>query len=267
MTLCFPKQTETTCVACLPHRSVVPSIIQLLPLPKCHLQTFTSRLLYDNLHAARRAEGQQRRRQLAAANRSTPRRANWFVKSICTGSTSGSVDRCANSAVRGPPACHSLPTLGVTPPFSIFLPPALHTLPIAPHSIATSSSRHPKRSSYEFDNSLQHVLSECQPSSCFFTVSCGRIDFVRLRIRVIGTLNEIRSNAFPLFHGSVRWSDRRVGRVSEAMPSRYSTSSPAQIVDACIMNGDFWGDLSTDMRLLAAADRMTETERAKAIRR
>ncbi|SCZ93487.1 BZ3500_MvSof-1268-A1-R1_Chr6-3g08694 [Microbotryum saponariae] len=222
-------------------------------------------------------------------------------------------------------------------------------------NIATNSS----------NNFLQHVLFECQPSSCFFTVSCGRIDFVRLRIRVIGTLNktasgrvncgspsrgrsstarfgswqEIRSNAFPLFHGSVRWSDRRnpkqclpvipwlgsvmarfghgsvrswlgsvmarfghgsvrswlgsvMARKSEAMPSRYSmarfggvtvvlaampsrysTSSPAQIVDACIMNGDFWGDLSptlraqTDMRLLAAADRMTETERAKAIRR
>ncbi|SGZ04073.1 BQ5605_C032g11042 [Microbotryum silenes-dioicae] len=35
---------------------------------------------------------------------------------------------------------------------------------------------------------------------------------------------EIRSDAFPLFHGSVRWSDRRVGRGSEAMPSRYSTA-------------------------------------------
>ncbi|SDA02480.1 BZ3501_MvSof-1269-A2-R1_Chr12-3g03624 [Microbotryum saponariae] len=62
-------------------------------------------------------------------------------------------------------------------------------------------------------------------------------------------------------------------------------SSPAQIVDACIMNADFWGDLSvssspcltfrpytnsgtvraqTNMRLLAAADRMTETEWANA---
>ncbi|SDA04552.1 BZ3501_MvSof-1269-A2-R1_Chr3-2g06272 [Microbotryum saponariae] len=70
-----------------------------------------------------------------------------------------------------------------------------------------------------------------------------------------------------------------------AMPSRYSKSSPAHIVDACIMNADFWGDLSvssspcltfgpytnngtvraqTNMRLLAAADRMTGTERAKA---
>ncbi|SGY19930.1 BQ5605_C017g08390 [Microbotryum silenes-dioicae] len=46
-------------------------------------------------------------------------------------------------------------------------------------------------------------------------------------------------------------------------------ASPAQIVDACIMNADFWGEvqvlrLSTNMRLLAAADRMTETERTKA---
>ncbi|SGY29970.1 BQ5605_C002g01103 [Microbotryum silenes-dioicae] len=68
-------------------------------------------------------------------------------------------------------------------------------------------------------------------------------------------------------NGSVRWSDRRVGRKTEAMPSRYSTarfggvtialaedpkqclpvilkSSPTQIVDACIMNVDFCGDLS-----------------------
>ncbi|SGY39119.1 BQ5605_C003g02149 [Microbotryum silenes-dioicae] len=188
---------------------------------------------------------------------------------------------------------------------------------MAASNIATNSS----------NNSLQHILFECQPSSCFFTASCGRIDFVRLRIRVIGTPNlqritqenrlwsrdllltipwqvlnvsvrwgdhhvgrgseamssrystawfgvvtvvgsetmpsrystarfgvvtvvlagdpkqchpviprlsavecgpscwqEIRSNAFPLFHGSVRWSDRRVGRGSEAMPSRYSTA-------------------------------------------
>ncbi|SGY56765.1 BQ5605_C006g04169 [Microbotryum silenes-dioicae] len=67
-------------------------------------------------------------------------------------------------------------------------------------------------------------------------------------------------------------------------------SSPAQIVDACIMNADFWGKVEmlhfsvssnpfltfrpytnhgtvqaqTNMRLLAAADRMTETEREKA---
>ncbi|SGY79728.1 BQ5605_C008g05210 [Microbotryum silenes-dioicae] len=46
-------------------------------------------------------------------------------------------------------------------------------------------------------------------------------------------------------------------------------SWPAQIVDACIMNADFWGKvealhLSSNMRLLAAADRMTETERPKA---
>ncbi|SCZ92296.1 BZ3501_MvSof-1269-A2-R1_Chr2-1g04333 [Microbotryum saponariae] len=237
----------------------LPSIIQLLPEPRCHLQTFTSRLLYDNLHAARRAEGSR--------------------------------------------------DVGIASPFFsllLFTPYPSHLIPSPPRardvrsgrrgsSATNTGSRNACRMqhSYEFDNFLQHVLFECQPSSCFFTVSCGRIDFVRLRIRVIGTLNktasgrvncgspsrgrsstarfgswqEIRSNAFPLFHGSVRWSDRRVGRGSEAMPSRYSTSSPAQIVDACIMNGDFWGDLSTDMRLLAAADRMTETERAKAIRR
>ncbi|SGY53419.1 BQ5605_C006g03757 [Microbotryum silenes-dioicae] len=67
-------------------------------------------------------------------------------------------------------------------------------------------------------------------------------------------------------------------------------SSPAQIVDACIKNADFWGEVEvlhlsvssnpsltfrpytnrgtvqaqTNMRLLATADRMTETEREKA---
>ncbi|SDA02487.1 BZ3501_MvSof-1269-A2-R1_Chr12-3g03631 [Microbotryum saponariae] len=76
--------------------------------------------------------------------------------------------------------------------------------------------------SYEFENSLQHVLSECQPSSCFFTVSCGSIDFVRLRIRVIGTLNKTgsgsvdcgspsRGRSSTARFGGV-WSDRRVGR-------------------------------------------------------
>ncbi|SGY56839.1 BQ5605_C006g04179 [Microbotryum silenes-dioicae] len=45
-------------------------------------------------------------------------------------------------------------------------------------------------------------------------------------------------------------------------------ASPTQILDACIMNADFWGEvqilhLSTNMRLLAAVYRMTETELAK----
>ncbi|SGZ23012.1 BQ5605_C022g09575 [Microbotryum silenes-dioicae] len=45
-------------------------------------------------------------------------------------------------------------------------------------------------------------------------------------------------------------------------------ASPTQILDACIMNADFWGEvqilhLSTNMRLLAAVHRMTETELAK----
>ncbi|SGY11771.1 BQ5605_C011g06267 [Microbotryum silenes-dioicae] len=231
------------------------------------------------------------------------------------------------------------------------------------------------------------------------TLHAGRIDFVRLRIRVIGTPNGNRSNAFPLFpshrlhkssislmlrEGQAKrsWKKRsllgfgqrehtllplyhrvllhsycqkaarhicgsrsrstssttftcnvpkqgqlaelwdeapmqhrrcfqRVGRMlqnvrsstarfggltvvkSEAMPSRYSTarfdgvtvvlagvpkqclpiipkSSPTPIVDACIMNADFCGDLSVNQQcvfwLLAAADRMTETEQAKAQR-
>ncbi|SGY53294.1 BQ5605_C006g03744 [Microbotryum silenes-dioicae] len=49
-------------------------------------------------------------------------------------------------------------------------------------------------------------------------------------------------------------------------------ASPTQILDACIMNADFWGEVQilhlglstkTNMRLLAAVHRMTETELAK----
>ncbi|SCZ87909.1 BZ3500_MvSof-1268-A1-R1_Chr2-3g05377 [Microbotryum saponariae] len=71
-------------------------------------------------------------------------------------------------------------------------------------NIATNSKANGKLPSR---NSLQHVLSECQPSSCFFTVSCGSIDFVRLRIRVIGTLNKTAS-----------------GRVNCGSPGRSSTA-------------------------------------------
>ncbi|SGY12460.1 BQ5605_C011g06515 [Microbotryum silenes-dioicae] len=104
---------------------------------------------------------------------------------------------------------------------------------MAPHPNATLSSRHLKRSSYEFENSLQHVLFECQPSSCFFTVSCGRIDFVRLKIRrVIGTLNDEsrKKNRFRELRLTIRGRSSTAPFVgvtvvkSEAMPSRYSTA-------------------------------------------
>ncbi|SGZ31694.1 BQ5605_C045g12233 [Microbotryum silenes-dioicae] len=58
----------------------------------------------------------------------------------------------------------------------------------------------------------------------------GRIDFVRLRIRVIGTLNvknrlwsrELRLTIpWQILNISVRWGDHHVGRESEAMPSRH----------------------------------------------
>ncbi|SGY25952.1 BQ5605_C018g08684 [Microbotryum silenes-dioicae] len=88
----------------------------------------------------------------------------------------------------------------------------------------------------------------------------------------------------------VRWGDHRVG--SNAFPSPSTArfggvtvvlagdskqclpvipkSSPTQIVDACIMDVDFCGDLSVNQQcvfwFLAAADRMTETEQAKAQR-
>ncbi|SGY53257.1 BQ5605_C006g03745 [Microbotryum silenes-dioicae] len=91
--------------------------------------------------------------EAAARNRSTQRRANWFIKATAPAAGSLNVARQVQRARS----------------FSIFLPPALHTLPIAPHPIATLSLRHPKRSSYEFENSLQSVLFECQLSSCSFT--------------------------------------------------------------------------------------------------
>ncbi|SGY88470.1 BQ5605_C139g13420 [Microbotryum silenes-dioicae] len=61
---------------------------------------------------------------------------------------------------------------------------------MAPHPNATSSLRHLKRSSWKLCNE--------------YGIKNGRIDFVRLRIRVIGTLN--------ILNGSVRWSDRCGGR-------------------------------------------------------
>ncbi|SCZ94356.1 BZ3500_MvSof-1268-A1-R1_Chr12-2g03842 [Microbotryum saponariae] len=137
-------------------------------------------------------------------------------------------------------------------------------------NIATNSS----------NNSLQHVLFECQHSSCFFTTLNVSDTAEGLTSLWSGELR--LTIPWQILNGSVR--------KSEAMPSRYSMarfggvtvvlagdpkqclpvipkSSPTQIVDTCIMNADFWGDLSTNMRLLAAADRMTGTERAKAIRR
>ncbi|SGY12230.1 BQ5605_C011g06433 [Microbotryum silenes-dioicae] len=117
-------------------------------------------------------------------------------------------------------------------------------------NIATNSKANGKLPSR---NSLQHVLFECQLSSCFFTR--GRIDFVRLRIRVIGTPNvslhchcyrwttarilivvtnhsrnrlwsrELRLTIpWQILNVLVRWGDHRVGRGSEAMPSCYSTA-------------------------------------------
>ncbi|SGY54226.1 BQ5605_C006g03856 [Microbotryum silenes-dioicae] len=88
----------------------------------------------------------------------------------------------------------------------------------------------------------------------------GRIDFVRLRIRVIGTLssNHARKQALCGSPSHGRSSTARFGGVtimgSEAMPSRYSQVIAYTNYQHCV----FW--------LLAAADRMTETEQAKAQR-
>ncbi|SGY21597.1 BQ5605_C016g08256 [Microbotryum silenes-dioicae] len=111
------------------------------------------------------------------------------------------------------------------------------------------------------------------------TLHAGRVDFVRLRIRVHGTLNKNRSvnsgspsrgrsstarfggvtvvltgdpkQCLPvILNGSVRWGDHPVGRGSEAMPSRYSTArfggvtvalagDPKQCLPV-ILNGSVW---------------------------
>ncbi|SGY39129.1 BQ5605_C003g02152 [Microbotryum silenes-dioicae] len=92
--------------------------------------------------------------EAAARNRSRRRRANWFVKSTCTGSRQS---QCRTASATGPQFFTS--KLDIR--FSIFLPPALHTLPIAPHPIATSSSRHPKRSSWKLCN--EYGIKKCLP--------------------------------------------------------------------------------------------------------
>ncbi|SCZ98738.1 BZ3500_MvSof-1268-A1-R1_Chr3-1g05586 [Microbotryum saponariae] len=141
-------------------------------------------------------------------------------------------------------------------------------------SIATDSS----------NNSLQHVFFECQPSSCFSSPSAGDTACVSYDLTWLGMTMDNSKNTdnfnrlwfrelrltipWQILNGSVRCSDRRVGRGSETMPSRYS-----QVI-ACTnrlasWNADFWGEvetlhLSTNMRLLAAADRTTKTDRPTA---
>ncbi|SCZ94200.1 BZ3500_MvSof-1268-A1-R1_Chr12-2g03749 [Microbotryum saponariae] len=176
-----------------------------------------------------------------------------------------------------------------------------------------SSSRHPKGSSwklcneygtscsmqhsYGFDNSLQHVFVECQPSSCFPPPSIG--DCIHIGSSVTGGdpipekrghppwpvwENDIDAHKHPIFYNNAREGSRPRENPAEGLTSktgsgsvdcgspsrgRSSTarfggvtvvlagdpkqclpvipkSSPTQIVDACIMNGDFWGDLSVN---------------------
>ncbi|SDA02484.1 BZ3501_MvSof-1269-A2-R1_Chr12-3g03628 [Microbotryum saponariae] len=143
---------------------------------------------------------------------------------------------------------------GIGPAFSIFLPPALHTLPIAPHSIATSSSRHPKRSSwklcneygtscsmqhsYGFDNSLQRVFVECQPSSCFPPPSIG--DCIHIGSSVTGDdpipekrghppwplwENDIDAHKHPLFYNNAREGSRPRENTAEGLTSKTGSGS------------------------------------------
>ncbi|SGY55677.1 BQ5605_C006g04060 [Microbotryum silenes-dioicae] len=107
--------------------------------------------------------------------------------------------------------------------------------------------------SREWSGESKHVLFECQPSSYFFTVSCGRIDFVRLRIRVIGTRNKTGSDCVNCGSPSRgRSSTARFGGVTVVLAGDPKQCLPVIPNQQCV----FW--------LLAAADRMTETERAKA---
>ncbi|SGY38104.1 BQ5605_C003g01958 [Microbotryum silenes-dioicae] len=71
--------------------------------------------------------------------------------------------------------------------------------------------------SYEFDSSLQHVFSECQP----------RVVFLHHRLVTLHALwsRELRLTIpWQILNVLVRWGVHRVGRKSEAMPSRYSTA-------------------------------------------
>ncbi|SGZ29341.1 BQ5605_C054g12621 [Microbotryum silenes-dioicae] len=99
--------------------------------------------------------------------------------------------------------------------FSIFLPPALHTLPIAPHPIATSSLRHPKRSSWKLCNEY---------GTSFLKKLCS------MQYRS-------RSKSSTARFGGVTVA--MAGDTKQCLPVVLK-SSPIQIVDACIMNADFW---------------------------
>ncbi|SGY12621.1 BQ5605_C011g06558 [Microbotryum silenes-dioicae] len=129
--------------------------------------------------------------------------------STCSSSGPRRVTGLHSTTFRGVPR-HSMSPVQTeaqaSPSFSLllFTPCPSHLIPSPPRardlrsgrrgsSATNTGSRNGCRMqhSYEFENSLQHILFEYQPSSCFFTASCGRIDFVRLRIRrVIGTLND-----------------------------------------------------------------------------
>ncbi|SGY12468.1 BQ5605_C011g06516 [Microbotryum silenes-dioicae] len=116
------------------HMTLLPrQPVLLLPLPKSHLQAFTSRLLYNNLHGEQRGSrdvGSCSRSSSSAQSSSSPPALiadvaasnleqspklsdndafarSSSAKPINTTSrklfrTSGSVGQCANSAVRGP---------------------------------------------------------------------------------------------------------------------------------------------------------------------
>ncbi|SGY38624.1 BQ5605_C003g02054 [Microbotryum silenes-dioicae] len=167
-----------------------------------------------------------------------------------------------------------------------------HEIALEPHWFRVQTERIKR-------NSLQHVFFECQPSSCFFTISCGRIDFVRLRIRVIGTRNSNHARKQALCNSPSRGrsSTARFGGVTIALAGDPKQclpvilkSSPTQMLTLASWNADLWGDVEvlhlsvssspsltfrpytnrgtvqaqTNMHFLAAADRMTETEREQA---
>ncbi|SGZ04120.1 BQ5605_C032g11044 [Microbotryum silenes-dioicae] len=105
------------------------------------------------------------------------------------------------------------------------------------------------KNSYEFENSLQHVLFECQPSSCFFTTlkvsetAEGLISYGR-HTKCSGRVNcgsPSRGRSSTARFGGV--SVVLAGNPKQCLPV-IPKSSPAQIVDARIMNADFCGVLS-----------------------
>ncbi|SGY55285.1 BQ5605_C006g03998 [Microbotryum silenes-dioicae] len=126
-----------------------------------------------------------------------------------------------------------------SPSFSLllFTPYLPHLIPSPPRACDIRSGRRGSSAtntgyrnacrtqhSYEFEDSLQHDLFECQLSSCFFNI---RLWLGESRLTI----------PWQILNGSVRCGDHRVGRGSEAMRSRYSQGIACTNCSGCVKCG------------------------------